>query len=159
MLRIRGRDRGVQTSGLKSLAESLPGSAAERIEWMAEYRNPEIVSEVFDRCDAIVVPSIWAENSPLVIHEALQAGVPVITADYGGMAEYVHHERNGLLFAHRDPVSLSEQMQRIADDPDLARQLGSRGYLQSEDGNVPDMAEHALSIETIYDALVHGAEG
>ena len=159
VLRIWGRDRGVETAGLKSLAESLPGSAAKRIEWMAEYRNPEIVSEVFDRCDAIVVPSIWAENSPLVIHEALQAGVPVITADYGGMAEYVHHERNGLLFAHRDPVSLSEQMQRIADDPDLARQLGSRGYLQSEDGNVPDMAEHALSIETIYDALVHGAEG
>ena len=159
VLRIWGRDRGVETAGLKSLAESLPGSAAERIEWMAEYRNPEIVSEVFDRCDAIVVPSIWAENSPLVIHEALQAGVPVITADYGGMAEYVHHERNGLLFAHRDPVSLSEQMQRMADDPDLVRRLGSRGYLQSEDGNVPDMAEHALSIETIYDALVHGAEG
>ena len=159
VLRIWGRDRGVETAGLKSLAESLPGAAAERIEWMAEYRNPDIVSEVFDRCDAIVVPSIWAENSPLVIHEALQAGVPVITADYGGMAEYVHHERNGLLFAHRDPVSLSEQMQRMADDPDLVRRLGSRGYLQSEDGNVPDMAEHALSIETIYDALVHGAEG
>ena len=158
MLRIWGRDRGVETEGLKSLAGSLPGSASERIEWMGEYRNPEIVSEVFDRCDAIVVPSIWAENSPLVIHEALQAGVPVITADYGGMAEYVHHERNGLLFAHRDPRSLAEQMQRMADDPDLARQLGSRGYLQSEDGKVPDMAEHALSIERIYHSLIHGAK-
>ena len=71
---------------------------------MGEYRNPEIVPEVFNRCDAIVVPSIWAENSPLVIHEALQARMPVITADYGGMAEYVHHERNGLLFRHRDPA-------------------------------------------------------
>ena len=56
---------------------------------MTEYRNQDIVADVFNRCDAIVVPSIWAENSPLVIHEALQAGVPVITADYGGMAEYV----------------------------------------------------------------------
>ena len=41
-------------------------------------------ADVFNHCDAIVVPSIWAENSPLVIHEALQARVPVITADYGG---------------------------------------------------------------------------
>ncbi len=48
--------------------------------------------EVFNKIDAIVVPSIWLENSPLVIHEALQAGVLVITADVGGMAEYVHHE-------------------------------------------------------------------
>ena len=156
VLRIWGRDRGVETAGLKSLAESLPGSAAERIEWMAEYRNPDIVSEVFDRCDAIVVPSIWAENSPLVIHEALQAGVPVITADYGGMAEYVHHERNGLLFAHRDPTSLAEQMQRMVDNPELARRLGIRGYIQSEDGNVIDMAEHALSIERIYRGLTQG---
>ena len=60
-----------------------------------------------------MVPSVWAENSPLVIHEVLQARVPVITADYGGMAEYVHHERNGLLFAHRDPASLAQQMQRL----------------------------------------------
>ena len=110
--------------------------------------------DVFNRCDAIVVPSIWAENSPLVIHEALQARVPVITADYGGMAEYVHHGENGLLFSHRDPSLLSRQMQRLADDPAFARKLGSRGYLQSNDGNVPDMAEHSLAVERIYADLV-----
>ena len=57
--------------------------------------------DAFDRVDAIVVPSVWVENSPLVIHEAQQARVPVITADAGGMAEYVRHEVNGLLFEHR----------------------------------------------------------
>ena len=121
---------------------------------MGEYRNQDIVPDVFNRCDAIVVPSIWAENSPLVIHEAQQARVPVITADYGGMAEYVHHEVNGLLFAHRDPESLSCQMQRLADDPELAMRLGSRGYLQSADGNVPDIRDHALAVEQIYERLV-----
>ena len=157
-LRIWGRHRGVETEGLKVLARSLPGSAGSRIEWMGEYRNQDIVSDVFNRCDAIVVPSIWAENSPLVIHEALQARVPVITADYGGMAEYVHPERNGLLFAHRDPRSLAEQMQRLAKDPQMARRLGRRGYVQSDDGNVPDMVEHSLSVERIYDRLINGGE-
>ena len=152
------RDWGVETEGLKALVRTLPDGAGDRVEWMGEYRNEDIVPDVFNRCDAIVVPSIWAENSPLVIHEALQAKVPVITADYGGMAEYVHHERNGLLFAHRDTRSLARQLQRLADDPQLARRLGRRGYVQSENGNVPDMVEHALAVESIYRSLIDRAE-
>ena len=153
-LRIWGRDRGVETDGLRTLARNLAGNAGDRVEWMGEYRNQDIVPDVFNRCDAIVVPSIWAENSPLVIHEAQQAGVPVITADYGGMAEYVHHEENGLLFTHRNPESLARQMRRLADDPDLAKRLGSRGYLQSAAGDVQDMRYHALAVEAIYERLV-----
>ena len=153
-LRIWGRDRGVETAGLKRMAAELNADAGDRVEWLMEYRNQDIVPDVFDRCDAIVVPSIWAENSPLVIHEALQAGVPVITADYGGMAEYVGHEENGLLFNHRDPSSLAAQMQRLADAPEWARQLGRRGYLQSDDGSVPDMTEHAREIGRIYADLL-----
>ena len=158
-LRIWGRDRGVETQGLRVLARSLPSTAGDRVEWMGEYRNQDIVPDVFYQCDAIVVPSIWAENSPLVIHEAQQARVPVITADYGGMAEYVHHEVNGLLFTHRNPESLARQMQRLVDEPELASQLGSRGYLQSVDGNVPDIQDHALAIEQIYESLVRTRKG
>ena len=158
-LRVWGRDRGVETAGLKRLAAELPGNAGAQVEWMGEYRNQDIVPEVFDRCDAIVVPSIWAENSPLVIHEAQQAGVPVITADYGGMAEYVKHEENGLLFKHRDTASLARQMQRLVDGPKLARRLGRRGYLFSDDGNVPGMAEHAREIEEIYAGVTAKAGG
>jgi glycosyltransferase involved in cell wall biosynthesis len=156
-LRIWGRDRGVETAGLKRMAEALDDAAGERVEWLSEYRNQDIVSDVFDHRDAIIVPSIWAENSPLVIHEALQASVPVITADYGGMAEYVNHEQNGLLFSHRDPDSLAEQMRLLAGEPGLAVQLGHEGYLQSADGNVPDMTEHALAIEAIYLELIERA--
>jgi glycosyltransferase involved in cell wall biosynthesis len=150
LLRIWGRPRGTETESLQALAKQLPGNAGERVEWMGEYRNTAIVQEVFHHCDAVVVPSIWVENSPLVIHEALQARLPVITADAGGMAEYVHHEQNGLLFAHRDPSSLAKQMQRLVDDPVFAQQLGERGYLQSADGNIPDMQQHVQLIEALY---------
>ncbi len=57
-----GRNRGVESEGLKALARALPGSAGRRVEWVGEYGNQDIVPEVFNRCDAIVVPSIWAEN-------------------------------------------------------------------------------------------------
>ncbi len=150
LLRIWGRPRGTETESLQALAKQLPGNAGERVEWMGEYRNSDIVPEVFNRCDAVVVPSIWVENSPLVIHEALQVRVPVITAESGGMAEYIHHEQNGLLFAHRNPSSLAEQMQRFVSNPAFARQLGERGYLQSEDGNVPAMRQHVQVIEALY---------
>ncbi|NKC13743.1 MAG: glycosyltransferase [Gammaproteobacteria bacterium] len=153
-LRIWGRPRGQDTQSLKAIARALPDNAGERVEWLSEYRNQDIVRDVFNRVDAIVVPSIWAENSPLVIHEALQARVAVITARYGGMAEYVHHEVNGLLFAHRDPTALAEQMQRVADDPELARTLGARGYVQSESGDIPDIASHAQAIGQLYEQVL-----
>ncbi|MGK3964056.1 glycosyltransferase [Sorangium sp. So ce118] len=153
-LRIWGRPRGQETAALQALAAALPGDAPSRVEWLPEYKNQRIVSDVFDRVDAIVVPSIWLENSPLVIHEAQQARVPVITADAGGMREYVHHEVNGLLFAHRDPHDLARQMQRLAHDPTLARRLGQRGYPHVPSGDVPGIEEHVAAIEAIYeDAL------
>lgn len=153
-LRIWGRPRGQDTEALKGIAASLPAGVAERVEWLPEYRNQEIVRDVFNHCDAIVVPSVWVENSPLVIHEAQQARVPVITANAGGMAEYVHHEVNGLLFEHRSVTSLAEQMRRFAGAPGLAARLGARGYLHSASGDVPDIGSHVRRIEDLYEHVL-----
>lgn len=153
-LRIWGRPRGQETESLRSLARRLPGEAAQRVEWMGEYRNQSIVPDVFDRVDAIVVPSIWAENSPLVIHEAQQARVPVITAAAGGMAELVADGVNGLVFPHRDVRALAAAMQRLSDDPALAARLGARGYLPSPSGNVVCVREHAEHVEALYAGIV-----
>jgi glycosyltransferase involved in cell wall biosynthesis len=153
-LRIWGRERGQETQSLKRLASTISNNESLTVEWMGEYRNDRIVPEVFNKIDAIVVPSIWAENSPLVIHEAQQARVPVITADAGGMSEYVRHGVNGLLFSHRDFQALREQMQKFVDDPMSAESLGERGYLYSADGNVPDLEQHVLEIENLYESIL-----
>ena len=117
---------------------------------MGGYSNTEIVSDVFNHIDVIVVPSIWGENSPLVIHEALEAQVAVITADYGGMREYIHHDINGLLFEHRSPDKLAEQMNRLMQDPQLLSRIQSKGYIQSEDGHIPNIKEHTEKIVSLY---------
>ena len=152
-LRVWGRTVSDTTPSLKEQSARLPADVARRVEWMGEYGTSTIVPEVFDRIDALVVPSIWLENSPLVIHEAQEARVPVITSDLGGMAEYVHHETNGLLFKARDARGLAEQMQRLVDDPELAGKLGQRGYLYSVDSNVPDVEEHVGRLLSIYDQV------
>ena len=153
-LRIFGKDRGLHSATLQEIADRFPASIRERIEWLPEYHNGNIVPQVLNRVDAVVVPSIWLENSPLVLHEAQQARVPVITADAGGMREFVQHEVNGLLFAHRDVSSLTTQMQRFVDDPSWAKTLGLRGYLHSEDGNVFSITANVAALEEIYLGLI-----
>jgi radical SAM protein with 4Fe4S-binding SPASM domain len=117
---------------------------------MGSYRNENIVEDVFNKVDAIVVPSIWGENSPLVIHEAQQVKVPVITSDYGGMAEYVNDGVNGLLFEHRNFMSLSAKMKLLAQDTVLYKGLAKKGYLYSDDGQIPAIELHLKEMERIY---------
>lgn len=150
-LKIWGSPLEPFTQSLKSYIQTFPSAIQASIAWMGGYRNESIVNDVFNHVDAIVVPSIWAENSPLVIHEALEAGVPVITADYGGMKEYIQHEVNGLLFTHRDPASLTIQMKRLLKDPG---EFGKRGYLQAQDGHIPDIEDHTSQIVDIYHQLI-----
>lgn len=153
-LKIWGPPLQPFTQSLKAYVKTLGPEVEKRINWMGEYRNEAILADVFNHVDAIVVPSIWGENSPLVIHEALEAKVPVITADYGGMKEYVQHEVNGLLFTHRDPLDLAKQMKRFVTEPLLAATLSQRGYLQSKDGRIPCMKEHAIELLSLYENLL-----
>ena len=155
-LRIWGRANGQITASLKEMVRNLPLDKRDRVEWCEEYRNEDIVRDVFNNVDALVVPSIWVENSPLVIHEAQQVRVPVITSDLGGMSEYVEHETNGLLFAPRNSDELAKQMQRFVDDPELALRLGRRGYLQSPTGDVPSIETHVKEMLDIYESTIKG---
>lgn len=145
-LKIFGRDNGQSTKALKQFAEN----SKNKIEFCGEYENKDLVRKVFNNVDCIVVPSIWAENSPLVIHEAQECKVPVITADVGGMAEYVHHKINGLLFKHRNVDSLAEQMIWAVENPAEMKNFGERGYLFSDDGKVMSVAEHCKKLEEIF---------
>ena len=78
---IYGRPDPMTAHNLQTMANE----AGVSVDWRPEYKNSNIVPSVFNHLDCIVVPSIWDENSPLVIHEAQQCGVPVITANQGGM--------------------------------------------------------------------------
>ena len=151
-LHIWGRAT-TNTTYLKNIS-----AGQHRIKWRGEYSNANIVSDVLNHVDAVVVPSIWEENSPLVIHEAQQARVPVITANMGGMKEYVRHEKNGLLFNPRCPASLASQMERFVSDPVYAKKIGARGYWYDEDGNVPDIGAHALAVENLYHRAVRARD-
>jgi len=104
---------------------------------------PQIMSEI----DWVVVPSIWWENSPLVIQEAFMYGRPVICSDIGGMAEKVTDGVNGLHFRAGNVSSLAEVMTRAAGDRELWTRLAS--------APAPDysMGHHAARVRELYARL------
>jgi glycosyltransferase involved in cell wall biosynthesis len=69
--------------------------------------------------DAVIVPSVWWENSPLVIQEAFRNSRPVICSDIGGMAEKVRDGIDGFHFHAGSVVDLTLLLKRLADDRQL----------------------------------------
>jgi GT2 family glycosyltransferase/glycosyltransferase involved in cell wall biosynthesis len=94
--------------------------------------------------DVVVVPSVWLENSPLVIREAFAAGVPVVAAALGGMAEMVEDGRSGLLFRPGDAADLRRCLTRLLEEP------GLRARLRDGIPPVKDISEDAACTRRIY---------
>jgi len=93
------------------------------------------------------VPSLWYENTPFSMLEALNFGLPVIASDVGGISEIVEHELNGLLFLPGDVSSLSDQVVRLAGDRELLRRL-------AEGVEVADVRDDVMALVGIYQELV-----
>lgn len=83
---------------------------------------PAQVPSVLHSIDALVVPSIWRENSPLTIHEAFLAGVPVVASRLGG-SEGLLRRGGGLLYAADDSKELEAALRRLYEEPGLGREL------------------------------------
>lgn len=77
------------------------------------YENAGVVP-LMRECDFVVVPSIWWENSPLVIQEARIAGRPIIASNIGGMREKTDANVD-ILFPPGDAEALAEVLAAIAD--------------------------------------------
>jgi glycosyltransferase involved in cell wall biosynthesis len=107
---------------LRKIANSQVGHAV--VEFAGRFDNRQ-VAKILHQTDVVVVPSLWYENSPITIMEALTAGTPVITTNIGGMPELVTHNVNGLLFAVGDVRDLARQLQRMLDEPSLVTRLAA----------------------------------
>jgi glycosyltransferase involved in cell wall biosynthesis len=105
---------------------------------------------VLSEVDVLVVPSLWYEaNSPLVIREALAAGVPVVVSDLGAGPEKIRHGCNGWRFPAGDVVALRTTLQQVVDVPAQIVQM------QREMPSVTSAEEHAQVIESIYATLLY----
>ena len=79
----------------------------------------------FATSQMIVVPS-WTEAFPLVIPEAMAAGLPVIATAVGAIPDFVKDEEDGFLIAPGDWPALAQRICRLLDDEPLRRRIGER---------------------------------
>lgn len=93
---------------LRRQAEGLP------VRFMGGFAADD-AARVYAQMDVLVVPSLWLENSPLVIHEAFMAGVPVVGARMGGIADLVSDGRNGRLYEATSAGELAAVLQAVVD--------------------------------------------
>jgi glycosyltransferase involved in cell wall biosynthesis/MoaA/NifB/PqqE/SkfB family radical SAM enzyme len=110
-------DAGSDMPWLEAISDNDP-----RVCFHGGYHNGQI-QDALDSMDVLVAPSIWLENSPLVIQEAILAELPVITSDAGGMAELVENGKNGFLFPLGNVDALHNLMQGLIDSPALLREV------------------------------------
>lgn len=97
--------------------------------------------------DLLAVPSRWQETGPLVVLEAFAAGIPVLGSDLGGIAELVHHGRDGWLLPHDDVAAWRDALLRLSAEPALLASL------RAGVGPVRTMREVARDTLALYQSL------
>ncbi len=117
------------------------------IKMMGRFEQDRI-GAVLAGIDVLIVPSIWYENSPLVIKEAFAIHTPVIASNIGGMAELVTHNVDGLLFKQADSADLARQMWRVVEHPELLESL--RNSIRP----VKPIDKEVQELEAIYRELI-----
>lgn len=111
------------------------------------YENTR-VHELMRSAHAVIVPSIWWENSPLVIQEALLNRRPVVCSDIGGMAEKVRDGLDGFHFRAGSAHALAALLKQLAARPERL------AALQATMATPPSLRETAQATERLYRRLI-----
>lgn len=111
-------------------------------------RGWDEIATLMDQARAIIVPSLWEENCPMVVLEAGARHCPVIASDRGGLLDLVDHELDGLLFPAGDVGALATAIDRVGGEESLAGRLGDARYKRTLDENAA--TAHLPALLTAY---------
>jgi glycosyltransferase involved in cell wall biosynthesis len=123
----------------------------KRIEFCGVY-SEDHSEEILSNIDVTIVPSLWYENYPLVLHESLACNVPVVASNIGGMAEKIKDGINGFTFKVGDSASLKEILERIANNPQILNELKAK----MDDLMIPTVEQEAYAYEREYRRVING---
>ncbi|MBS0123384.1 glycosyltransferase family 4 protein [Thetidibacter halocola] len=118
-LRVTLIGDGPDRAALERQAQGLPVT-------FTGYRSQEEVAQALASADLFVLPS-FAEGLPVVLMEALAAGVPVVTTQIAGVPELVTPGETGWLVPPGDAAALADAMARALADPERRRVMGKQG--------------------------------
>ncbi|MEE8385068.1 MAG: glycosyltransferase, partial [Dehalococcoidia bacterium] len=128
---------------VRQLRSQLEGDA---VEFLGEFDNQDAL-QIYAGIDVLVVPSVWWENSPTTMHEAMLTGTPIIASNFGGMADLVREGENGLLFQVDDAADLQRKMESLLQDPARLEELRGPGVpVKTIERDAADMEQRYLEL-------------
>ncbi|KZR84308.1 GDP-mannose-dependent alpha-mannosyltransferase [Synechococcus sp. MIT S9509] len=108
----------------------------------------EQVFEVLASLDVLVVPSLWRENSPLIVEQAKASGLPLLLSDVDGMADRVVSGVNAMLFPPGDSRRLAADLIQCVRDQGVLAAFVNRG------GVPRTIADYGDQLEQIYARVI-----
>jgi glycosyltransferase involved in cell wall biosynthesis len=117
-LRLVLAGEGRERDALRALA----GNGASGVE-LPGWVDAEERTRLLGSAACLALPS-YQEGLPLVVLEAMHAGVPIVASAVGGIPEIARDGREALLVRPRDRTGLEEALARVLDDRALAARLG-----------------------------------
>jgi glycosyltransferase involved in cell wall biosynthesis len=118
----------------------LDPALAGRIE-MTGYVDHQRVLAYVEQCDVMVFPSV-NDGSPSKVLEAMLMAKPIVATNIGGISEMVRDGMDGLLVPSRQADPLSDAIERLLDDSQLAKRLAK---------NAKDRAQTTFSADRARD--------
>lgn len=119
---LHGANLELQTEEFQAEFVAMSEELRDRVTFRGPYAHAELPALMAD-LHWVVVPSIWWENSPLVIQEAFFHGRPIVASNVGGMAEKVRDGVDGVHFRVGDAHSLARTFERATASPELWEEL------------------------------------
>lgn len=116
------------------------------------YVDHDRLPEFYEDARAVVVPSIWMENFPNVVIEALSMGRPVVGSDRGGIPELLGWGERGWVYDATDSEELAEVLIEAQDGPAEASKKGESGLEYTRTTLEPSHVDKRL-LETMIDLL------
>lgn len=81
-------------------------------------------AKIFNSAHIFVFPSEFKEECmPLVILEALSAGLPVIASDIGAISSTIKDGENGFLIPKKEPEKLAQKILKILEDEAMGKKM------------------------------------
>ena len=118
------------------LAEKL-----DNVSFQGTFPN-EKLPDVFAGFDVLVIPSLWYENSPLVLLSAFALKTPVVASNVGSLADLVEDGKSGLLFQMGNADDLARQLLKLVEDPaELRRLRGGIPEVRTIDENIDELLD------------------
>lgn len=102
------------------------------------------IYKYYEMTNALVIPSICYDNSPLVVYESFSTGTPVIGSRIGGIPELISDNYNGLLFESGDCNSLKEKLVKVINDKELLKKLEKNAFNSLNQDSMNVMIERIL---------------